>query len=262
MNNQDSVECLGLCYAQGNGNPRLLTWSSLAVEFLVVPGRVKNARVQPAHVDARLGGLGGNVSPVALANGISCGAIGIQGRTMALGDITPGLAGVIRSAQAVIIGPLPRADTTFQVLIGVSRLARYAAIRVHPSLLHDPQVLGRIASQYNYCQMNLAEAHMLDPGTQDIDLLACRVRNLVGDENEFCITDGGNTSWLWAERDWFRVSPPRVQVLREVGAGDVFCAGYVVARRFFGAQPEAALDYAVRVAAAQISGAAVPAYVT
>ena len=309
MKNQECVECLRA--AQGKADRRLVTWSSLSADFSVVPEGDKNGREQPARIDCRLRGTGANVSPVAMANGVSCVAIGIQGGgilremcgRLALevgvqpiiierhqakpavsvtvpngapggsdfhiqpaplpteADITDSLADVISSAGALMIGPMPLGDGTAGFLARVASLARYAAIRVHPSLLQAPQIVAKIRSHYGYWQMNCGEAHSLDPSTEDVDLLALRVRHLLGDESEFCITNGGNPSWLWAERRWFRVCPIRLEVSPDTGAGDVFCAAYVVARKFYAAGPQAALEYAVRVAAARISGAAVPSYV-
>jgi sugar/nucleoside kinase (ribokinase family) len=177
-------------------------------------------------------------------------------------DLTGAASVAICSAQALINGPMiANSDDLVKFYERIADLApdAYRAFIPHPSLVgHD--TFAAVARTHTYCQMNAAEAQLLDPTTSDVAKHALRLLFLLGEEREFAITNGRNRGYLWADGRWWTVDPPQVQVASDVGAGDVFVTAWVIARHFYKANAKAALNYALRATAAAISGAPIPPF--
>jgi sugar/nucleoside kinase (ribokinase family) len=128
----------------------------------------------------------------------------------------------------------------------------YHALIPHPTLVAHER-FPEVAAPYDYVQMNAAEARALAP-TDDINELALCLRRGLGEGKEFAITNGSRPGLLWADGAWWLITPPAVEVVSDVGSGDLFCTAWVIARglRRAGAQP--ALTYALSATAAAIGG--------
>ncbi len=168
----------------------------------------------------------------------------------------------IASADLVIVGPMPaNHPETFDVLGHVVQIARdrYRALLPHPSLITSSQFRD-VARRFNFLAVNRNEAALLDSSTTDIEKHALRMRHLLGEHSEFVITNSGARGLLYAEGSWFVIDPPPVNVVSDIGAGDSWATGYLIARQLFGAAPQAARDYALHATASVISAQPVPRY--
>ena len=97
--------------------------------------------------------------------------------------------------SSVFMGPMQVAADCLNLHRRVAGLARRRALMPHPSLLYHQSLFSEVGRLYEYVQMNLKEASILDSTTDDIDMLACRVRFLLRDCVTFAITDGCPT-WI------------------------------------------------------------------
>lgn len=179
----------------------------------------------------------------------------------AVHEVSPAARGAIIAAHAVLVGPMPIATATCALFRFAARLSQYAAMIPHPTLTSRASTFAKVGKLFDYVQLNLAEAQLLDPAVSDLPRLACRVRFLLGESVEFAITNGDQRGLLWAEGHWFEIVPPPVTAVSDIGAGDAFASAYIIARRFLRVGPRKGLDYAIRVASAVVSGAALPAFV-
>ncbi len=180
---------------------------------------------------------------------------------LAVYEITSAARAAIIAAQAVLVGPMPIATTTCALLRFAAQLSQYAALIPHPTLTCRTNIFAKIARLFDFVQLNFGEAQLLDSAAGDLPRLACRVRFLLGDRVEFAITNNSQRGLLWAEGHWFEIVPLPVSAVNGSDPGDVFASAYIIARRFFRVDPQRALDYAVRVAAAAVVGATFPRFV-
>ena len=165
--------------------------------------------------------------------------------------------------SSVFMGPMQVAADCRSLHQRVAGLAHRRALMVHPSLLYNQSLFSEVGRLYEYVQMNLNEASVLDPATDDIDLLACRVRYLLRDRVTFAITNGPDRGLLWCaeNRKWFVIQPPVVDVVRgDIGSDDLFGASFNFSRWYFGATVKEALAYARAAVGAWLSGKPLPAY--
>ena len=170
-------------------------------------------------------------------------------------EVIAGTIAAIRSADAVIAGPLAPDDANATGLLPhLAELAgrAYRALRPPRELIVHP-AFGQVARRFHYIQMSDREARGLGEGAMDLGILAHRLRRLQGDPGEFAITSFGRHGLLWADNAWWDIDP--------IGGGDesvassVFCLAWVVARRFRRAGAAQALAYARAVAAASANPA-------
>jgi hypothetical protein len=170
-------------------------------------------------------------------------------------------ADVLRTVQAVIVGPMPIASgsegaATIAMLCGLADLApeSYRALTPHPSLIVHAD-FPLVARMFDFIPMNAAEASLLNPATGNLVVLADRLLALLGEDHELAITNCDQVGRLWADGQWWPIVPTPVETTSDVGAGDVFGTAWVVARRFFQAGVLGALDYALRAAASFLAKA-------
>jgi sugar/nucleoside kinase (ribokinase family) len=116
------------------------------------------------------------------------------------------------------------------------------AERLRPLIAHPRAVL----------YVNLEEAGVLCQ-TRFADAAAAAEGLLARGAARVLVTDGGRACAEGSARGVTVARPPAVMVTRVTGAGDAFMAAHIVAE-LRGAEPEAALDAALRAAADHISG--------
>jgi sugar/nucleoside kinase (ribokinase family) len=175
-------------------------------------------------------------------------------------ELTPN-HGLLRRAGALVVGPMPtrgvagKGDETVDLLKSLPALApqAYLALEVHPDLVGDARFL-EVAALYDYVQMNAAEAERL-PVTGGLESRFAYLRNELGADKDFTVTNGGGRGLLSADGLILPVVPAVVPVVSDVGAGDVLCTAWVIARVFYRADAAAALAYALEATAATISRA-------
>lgn len=284
------------------GAPPLMYVTSLPIDLCVEPlGPLVGAK-RAARITNRLGGPAGNGAPVALANGIRCGVIGVQApglgvawsrklandlglvpyvsarrgdclglsvisptdrpgekeiasqrcRPITLTDISAAGLAALRAAEGLVIGPMavahPEIPTT---IIRLAQLApnAYRALLPHPSLVCHP-MFAEVARQFDYVQMNLAEARLTGSPDASVDAIVPRLHDLLAGDVEFAITNGGALGYLWADHHPWAIKPFHVEIMEDVGGGDIFCSAWVVARQFFHLRAKPALRFALIAAAA------------
>jgi hypothetical protein len=170
-------------------------------------------------------------------------------------DLTGQIGRVMRSVSALIVRPMTFHDSTKALLLQVAGLARYKAIVSHPSLRRYPEGFAVVAACCNYCQLDSADAQFFDTTTREHEKLASRARHLLGGDTEFCVINSGGPGLAWVERGWVKIDCPAVQKPDARCAESIFCAAYVVARRFRGAKAKYAVRYAANATASWNGGA-------
>ena len=127
----------------------------------------------------------------------------------------------------------------------------YRAIGAHPPLFAQPG-FARIARRYNYLQANSAEVILSH--SDSVDDKAMELHRLPGRDVEFCITNGrGRGCALTIEEEYLPIQPSHVHAITDVGGGDNFLAGWVIARGILRKAPSAALEFALEAAAHWVS---------
>lgn len=176
-------------------------------------------------------------------------------------ELTGNRARAIECARSLIVGPMHTDAQAHKLHRRISKLSRenYRALLPHPSLIGDSR-FPMICRQYDYVQMNATEARHLDASTNDLAELALRLRHIRDGRGDLAITNGREPGYMWADGRWWSINPIPVSTVNDVGAGDVFCTAWVVARQVFDADARSALDYAVRCAAAAIANSAIPRF--
>ena len=152
-------------------------------------------------------------------------------------------AAILRAADAVIAGPLSHCDeNTPGLLPHLADLAdgAYRALRPPRSVISHPG-FGQLARRFHYIQVSHDEARSLGCGAIDIGVLAHRLRQLQGEGGEFAITNFSGYGLLWADGARWEIEPIALTTRDESLAATVFCAAWVVARRFKGASAPKAL---------------------
>jgi sugar/nucleoside kinase (ribokinase family) len=178
-------------------------------------------------------------------------------RPMTPPEVAP-FRSILDHARALVVGPIPieggqAGAETVGLLTALPDLAphAYCAIQPHPRLIGDPR-FAQVIRRYHYVQMNGTEANEL-PVTGSLRERIAHCRDLVGEDIDFAFTNGARRGWTSADGQYFPIDPITVAVASDIGAGDVFCTAWVIARAFFGADAGAALDYALRAAATVIA---------
>jgi len=157
----------------------------------------------------------------------------------------------LNRADAVILGPLSPDDANAPGLVPhLADLASraYRALRPPRELLVHPG-FAQLACRFQFIQMSHHEARSLAAGASDIGILAQRLRQLQGEDGEFALTRFEGRGLLWADRRWWEIEPLGGESMDEARAGAVFCAAWVVARRFLRAPAAKALSFARSAAA-------------
>ena len=164
---------------------------------------------------------------------------------------------VFRSSRIAIVGPMavPDADTR-AMMTDVAGASEFAALVPHPDLLRSADFFAEVAASFDYVQMNASEARgLFSEAAEGILPLAVKLRALLGSEIEFAITNGAQTGVLGARDGHLHdISPPPVQAISDVGAGDAFLAAYVIARVIRGQSFVAACAAATTLAAERVAG--------
>jgi hypothetical protein len=185
------------------------------------------------------------------------GILGLLHREEATGLDHEAIAAAIvalRAADAVIVGPLSSEDADAPGLLPhLAELAgrAYRALRP-PSELIAHTGFGQVARRFDFIQMGHHDARWLAAGAVDVGILAQCLRQLLGGQGEFAITNFGGHGVLWADNRWWEIDPIGDGNVDEARAGAAFCAAWVVARRFLGAPAAKALSYARSAAANSI----------
>jgi hypothetical protein len=152
----------------------------------------------------------------------------------------------LRSADALIVGPLTAADANTPGLIAHLAdlsVGAYRALRPPRELVAHPG-FAQVARRFQFIQMSHNEARALAAGAIDIGVLGHQLRQIQGDEGEFAITAFGSHGLLRAERGWWEIEPVEREKVDETRAGAAFCTAWVVARCFLNAAPARAMAYA------------------
>ena len=164
---------------------------------------------------------------------------------------------VFRSSRIAIVGPMsaPDADTR-AMMAEVAEASAFSALVPHPDLLRSADFFAEVAASFDYVQMNASEAHALFPeAAEGILPLAVKLRGLLGNGIEFAITNGAKTGILGTRDGHLHdISPPPVQAISDVGAGDAFLAAYVIHRVIRGQSSAAACAAATVLAAEWVAG--------
>ncbi len=152
---------------------------------------------------------------------------------------------VLRSADAVIVGPISHGDSQVPGLIPhLAELAARAYRALRPPVeLIGHSGFGQVARRFQFIQMSDHDARWLGSGAIDIGILAQSLRQLQGGQREFAITAFRGHGVLWADDRWWEIEPIGDDV-DEARAGAAFTAAWVVARRFLQASAAKALSYA------------------
>jgi hypothetical protein len=152
----------------------------------------------------------------------------------------------LRSADALIVGPLTAADANTPGLIAHLAdlsVGAYRALRPPRELVAHPG-FAQVARRFQFIQMSHKEARALAAGAIDIGVLGHRLQQVQGDQGEFAITAFGSHGLIRAEGRWWEIEPIDRENVDEQRAGAAFCAAWVVARYFLDAAPARALAYA------------------
>jgi 2-dehydro-3-deoxygluconokinase len=78
------------------------------------------------------------------------------------------------------------------------------------------------------------------------------IRALFSPSTELVIKDDSRDVEIWAGGQWYRSTPPTIEVTDPIGAGDAFAAAYLAARRG-GADPVTAAGHGHRLAGHVVS---------
>jgi sugar/nucleoside kinase (ribokinase family) len=163
------------------------------------------------------------------------------------------------NAQLVVMGSIAEVNReTLQLHEHVAANAQFRALFPHSNLIECCR-FAEIARLFDYVQMNVTEARLLDPYADGVAQLGLRLRWLLEEKVEFAITNGGDGEGiLWAQDDggfrWCAIRPAPVKVISDIGAGDVWGTSYLIFRRLFGESAAVACSWATRTAGRAISG--------
>jgi hypothetical protein len=150
------------------------------------------------------------------------------------------------NAELAVIGPIEAVNAARLSLH--NSITSHESLNVlipHPVLLKAISVFASVAAKFQFVCLSKSEAKLLDRTTDDIDELALRVRQILGDgEVPFALTDNENAGWLWDEQDgrysWFPIKP-----LTDAAGRDALCLSYSCFRHLFGEAPSIALSRAL-----------------
>jgi sugar/nucleoside kinase (ribokinase family) len=161
----------------------------------------------------------------------------------------------IQRASIVVVGPMAAPDKeTLSLLRWIPGNALYSVLQPHPDLVAH-EAFAEIAALYDLVVLNASEAARLDPATNDVAMLALRLRHNLGQETAFIVTNGPDRGLAWLEAHWWPLDPPTVSCLvSDIGAGDVLTASFIAEYRLKGRPVRDALDAALLTAARWVSG--------
>lgn len=155
----------------------------------------------------------------------------------------------------VIVGPISgESKECAELLRWASKLGRHRALVPHPSLLVRAKAFLRLTHSFGYVQLNRAEFELLAGRSAEKASIDRFLDKHSGPETEWAVTCGSHPGFLWSGGRIYTFIPRGRPESCDVGAGDLWCAAYQIARRIRGLSSEAAAEYAVEAVSAHLSG--------